>query len=163
MLDEAGWERFSESLVMRMPLDNAIPQDALDQIPLKDLDRFIDAALAVRNLGRSQRAGLAEVIGGIEAEVGMFMLKQREIPVATGLCVHDRDLAGLFEIATAANEQGRGYGRRLVLSALKWARLRGARQAWLQVEADNVGARRLYEAIGFRDLYTYHYRQPSDS
>ena len=53
-----------------------------------------------------------------------------------------------------------GLARRIVLSALKWARLRGARQAWLQVEAANRPARRLYEAIGFSEVYRYHYRRP---
>jgi ribosomal protein S18 acetylase RimI-like enzyme len=79
------------------------------------------------------------------------------------ICVHDGDLAGLFEVATDAAVRGRGHGRSLVLSALKWAKLRGARTAWLQVEAGNVAARRLYESIGFRDAYTYHYRRPGDA
>ena len=38
---------------------------------------------------------------------------------------------------------------RIVLSALKWARLRGATEAWLQVEAANEAAAGLYESIGF--------------
>ena len=58
-------------------------------------------------------------------------------------------------------ERGAGHGRRLVLSALKWARLRGAREAWLQVEADNdAGARRSTRSLGFREVYRYHYRRP---
>ena len=77
--------------------------------------------------------------------------------------MHDGDLAGLFEIATAAAERGKGHGRRLVLSALKWARLRGARQAWLQVEADNLAARRLYGTLGFTEVYRYHYRRPPEA
>ena len=81
-------------------------------------------------------------------------------PLASAICVHDGDLAGLFEIATDAGERGKGHGRRLVLSALKWARLRGARQAWLQVEADNAPALALYASLGFDEVYRYHYRQP---
>ena len=54
------------------------------------------------------------------------MLEQDDAPLATAICVHDGDLAGLFEVATGAGERGKGYGRRIVLSALKWARLRGA-------------------------------------
>ena len=50
--------------------------------------------------------------------------------------------------------------RRLVQSALKWARQRGARSAWLQVEADNAQALALYRALGFDEIYRYHYRQP---
>jgi len=43
--DERGWSRFSESLVMRLSLDEASVDDAMDQIPLKDVGRFTSAAL----------------------------------------------------------------------------------------------------------------------
>ena len=48
----------------------------------------------------------------------------------------------------------------LMLSALKWARQRGARDAWLQVEADNAPALALYRSLGFDEVYRYHYRRP---
>jgi ribosomal protein S18 acetylase RimI-like enzyme len=86
-----------------------------------------------------------------------------EEPLATAICVHDGDLAGLFEIATDAAWRGKGHGRRIVLSALKWARLRGAREAWLQVEADNEPALGLYRSIGFSEIYRYHYRRPPEA
>ena len=49
-LDAEGWDVFSESLVMRLPLDRAGVDDAMDQIPLKDIGRFIGAALKVHDL-----------------------------------------------------------------------------------------------------------------
>ena len=61
---------------------------------------------------------------------------------------------------TSAAVRGQGHGRSLVLSALKWARLRGARQAWLQVEAANQPALALYRSLGFEEVYPYHYRRP---
>ena len=111
---------------------------------------------------RRSRAGLSEIIGAIQPEAGLFMLEQDGEPLATAICVHDSDLAGLFEIATSEAERGKGFGRRLILSALKWARLRGARQAWLQVEADNEDALRLYGKLGFKEVYRYHYRRPPE-
>jgi GNAT superfamily N-acetyltransferase len=160
-LDDQGWQPFSESLLMRMPLDgHATVHGAMDQIPLKDMGRFIGAALKVHGADASLRPGLSEIIGAIQPEAGLFVVEHDEEPLATAICVHDGDVAGLFEIATDAAERGKGFARRIVLSALKWARLRGARQAWLQVEADNLVARRLYEDIGFSEIYRYHYRRP---
>ncbi|PSJ50791.1 GNAT family N-acetyltransferase [Kumtagia ephedrae] len=161
-LDGLGWPRFAESAVMRLDLDDAVVEAALDQIPLKDVGRFVAAAISVRGQDASQQAGLADVIGSIEPEAGLFVLEQDGRPLATAICVHDGELAGLFEVATAAVERGRGYGRRVVLSALKWARMRGARIAWLQVEADNEPALKLYDTLGFREIYRYHYRQPPE-
>jgi ribosomal protein S18 acetylase RimI-like enzyme len=43
-----------------------------------------------------------------------------------------------------------GVARRLVARGLAWARRRGAQQVRLEMAARNRGARRLYEACGFR-------------
>ncbi|WP_378948340.1 GNAT family N-acetyltransferase [Mesorhizobium sp. ANAO-SY3R2] len=161
-LDRERWSIFSESLVMRLSLDDGLVDGAMDQIPLKDIGRFVGASMAVHGFDPSLRAGLSEIIGAIQPEAGLFILQQDEKPVATAICVHDNDLAGLFEIATSQAERGKGFGRRLILSSLKWARLRGARQAWLQVEADNHDAIRLYSKMGFKEVYRYHYRRPPE-
>jgi ribosomal protein S18 acetylase RimI-like enzyme len=159
LLDAEGWAVFGESLVMQADLDNEAVHDAMDQIPLKDMRRFVSASMATHGTDAALRAGLSEIIGAIQPEVGLFSLEEDERPLATAICVHDGDLAGLFEVATAEAERGQGHGRRLLLSALKWARLRGARRAWLQVEVDNFVARRLYETLGFSEIYRYHYRR----
>jgi ribosomal protein S18 acetylase RimI-like enzyme len=158
--DAEGWSRFDESLVMRLDLARAPVDGAIDQIPLKDIGRFIGASMKVHESDPSLRPGLSEIIGAIQPEAGLFALERGEDPLATLICVHDGDLAGLFDIATAREARNQGHGRNLVLSALKWARLRGARQAWLQVEADNHAALGLYATLGFEEAYRYHYRRP---
>jgi ribosomal protein S18 acetylase RimI-like enzyme len=159
-LDREGWLSFSESIVMRLALDNAQLEGVMDQIPMKDIGRFVGAALHVHAMEPAMRPGLSEVIGSIEPEAGLFVAKDGDEPVATAICVQDRDLAGLFEVATMADRRGQGYGRQVVLSALKWARHRGAREAWLQVEANNAPALALYRSLGFTGVYRYHYRRP---
>ena len=161
--DAEGWSRFDDSLVMRMDLAKAPVEGAIDQIPLKDIGRFIGASMKVHESEPSLRPGLSEIIGAIQPEVGLFVLERGEEPLATLICVHEGDIAGLFEIATAHAERNQGHGRNLILSALKWARLRGARQAWLQVEAGNAPALALYGSLGFEDVYHYHYRRPPEA
>lgn len=159
-LDSEGWSTFDESLVMRLPLSDAQLDAAMDQIPLKDISRFIGASLKVSGSDVSLRPGLSEIIGAIQPEAGLFALEKGTEPLATLICVHDGDLAGLFEIATDRSVRNQGHARHLILSALKWARLRGAREAWLQVEADNAPALALYRSLGFDEVYRYHYRRP---
>lgn len=160
-LDGEGWSRLSESLVMGFGLDCDAVHEAMDQIPMKDMGRFVGAAMTTQQLDPALRPGLSEIIGSIQPEAGLFVLEDGEEPLATAICVHEGDLAGLFEVTTQAEQRGKGFGRRMILSALKWARLRGAKRAWLQVEADNLAARRLYESIGFTEIYRYHYRRPA--
>jgi ribosomal protein S18 acetylase RimI-like enzyme len=159
-LDDKGWSRFDESLIMRRPLSDRAIDRALDQIPLRDVARFVNAAIRIGNLEPELKPGLSKIIGSIEPRAGLFVLEQGGQPVTTAICVQDGDLAGLFEIATAAEERGKGYGRRTILSALKWARSHGARHAWMQVQADNEAALSVYRALGFAELYRYHYRRP---
>lgn len=161
--DEHGWETLSESLVMHALLDEIPVGEVMSQIPLKDIGRFVDAAMDVHAMDPSRRPGLTEIIDSIKPEAGLFILEENGEPLATAICVHDGDLAGLFEVATGPRVRGKGHGRRVILSALKWARLRGAKQAWLQVEVTNEPALKLYDAIGFKELYRYHYRRPAGS
>lgn len=160
--DSRGWSSFSESIVMRLPLAEAPVKAAVDHIPIRDIGRFTAAAAEAQGLDEPQRSGLAELLGRIQPDIGLFVLEGAGKPVASAICVHDNDLAGFFEIATNVAQRGKGYARRLVLSALKWAGSSGAREAWLQVEADNEPAHRLYTSLGFKEVYRYHYRQPPE-
>jgi len=159
-LDAEGWSHFGESLVMRAPLSRALVGEAIHQIPLKDMGRFIGAAIAINSLDPALRPGLSEIISSIQPKAGLFVLEDEGQPVSTAICVHDGDLAGLFEVATQEGRRGQGHGRRTLLSALKWAHTNGASQAWLQVEADNESAVGLYRSMGFDEVYRYHYRRP---
>lgn len=68
------------------------------------------------------------------------------------------DLVGLYDIFTVREHRRSGLGFALCVQLLQIAREHGARCAYLQVEADNAAARRLYSKLGFIDAYAYHYR-----
>lgn len=159
-LEGEGWRTEAESVVMRTRLADLPETDALDQIPLKDVDRFIDAAAAVRGVRDERWAVLATVIRSIQPEAGLFIADDAGVPVASTICVHEGALAGLFDLVTAENRRGKGHGKELVIAALRWARLRGARYGWLQVEANNAPALALYGKLGFTELYRYSILQP---
>lgn len=65
---------------------------------------------------------------------------------------------GIFGIATSERFRRRGLARALVSSLLHFARATDAHTAFLQVNADNVPARRLYAELGFCEVYHYWYR-----
>jgi ribosomal protein S18 acetylase RimI-like enzyme len=162
-LDASGWSRFDESLVMVADLANIDLSDAIDQIPLRDTGRYVDAAVAVQQENPSAKPGLIEVINAIRPAKGLFVVEEDGEPVSTAICVQDGLLAGLFNIGTLAASRRKGHGRMIVKSAIKWAVQHGAKRGWLQVEADNAGAIALYEKIGFAEAYRYAYRQAPDA
>ena len=98
-------------------------------------DANVDASIAVHDRDQSLKPGLTEVLSAIRPPSGLFVLEEEKTgPLSTALCVHDNDLAGLFELATRSDVRRAGYGRDVVRAALRWARHRGADTAWLQVE-----------------------------
>jgi len=77
---------------------------------------------------------------------------------ACGQFAREAGLVGLYDIFTAPAARGRGLARALCARLLALARDEGARTAYLQVDAANAPARKVYARLGFQDAYTYHYR-----
>jgi len=82
-------------------------------------------------------------------------------PAAIGACAAEAPWAGVFAMRTLPEYRRLGLARRILTALLATARAAGARTAWLQVEAANRGAVRLYEGMGFAPAYRYRYwRRP---
>lgn len=65
---------------------------------------------------------------------------------------------GLFDIVTGPSQRRRGFAGQLVQSLLRWGTERGAKHSCLQVMQDNAPALRLYEKLGYKEVYSYWYR-----
>lgn len=78
--------------------------------------------------------------------------------LAGGQTAAEDGLVGLYDIFTAPAARGQGLATALCAALLAAAREGGADTAYLQVDADNHAARRIYERLGFVDAYAYHYR-----
>ncbi|MGA1802088.1 GNAT family N-acetyltransferase [Rhizobium sp. HT1-10] len=161
LLREANWEAFEETIVMTCDLVDVVLPDTLDHLPTHDVGRYVDASLLVDRSDPALKPALAEVVSGIKPPSGLFVIEDPEAgAVATTLCVQDNDLAGLMSVSVAPEYRRKGFGIEIVASALRWARARSARTAWLQVSADNLPALNLYAGIGFCEAYRYRYWRP---
>ncbi len=148
----------NESMVLGVDLSQIKFGRAVDHIPLRDVGRYVDASLVVHGQDRSRKAGLLSVIGNIKAVTGLFVSEDAQGPLASVMCVQDGDLAGILDLGTRADARRQGHGKALLVAALKWARARGAANAWLQMEMKNVEAISLYKDLGFEEAYRYVYR-----
>ena len=78
--------------------------------------------------------------------------------VACGLCVEERGYAGLYDIIVDPEYRRHGLGYEMCKALLIEAATAGTESFYLQVMADNGPAIALYEKLGFRPCYSYHYR-----
>ena len=100
-----------------------------------------------------------EITAPADAKVKALLVTQGE-SVAGGQVAIEADLVGLYDVFTAESARGRGLARTLCGRMLRSAASEGVRTAYLQVEASNAAARRVYRGLGFADAYAYHYRSP---
>jgi GNAT superfamily N-acetyltransferase len=127
------------------------------------LSRSVDEAW----LGRYGRKGVSEVALRVLGEGPSVWFAAvpgaggDESPAAIGRCVVDGRWAGFAAVEVDPGRRRQGLATEVMAALARRALDEGASAAWLQVEADNEGARALYRALGFLPHHAYHhYRAP---
>lgn len=160
-MDDAGWKDMGRTVVMMGDLATLPRDEGLDHLPSRDVGRFVDARLSVSGDDPALKPGLTEIINAIKPEAGLFIFEEPGFgPTAVTIAVQDNDLVGILQLGVAEERRGQGLGTAILHASLRWAKLKGARHAWVQVEADNAAALALYRRAGFQDVYQYSYREP---
>ncbi|MFJ8788814.1 GNAT family N-acetyltransferase [Streptomyces sp. NPDC102462] len=120
-------------------------------------------------LTRYQRKGVSEValrVLGSGPSVWFATVPGADdsAPAAIGRCVVDGRWAGFAAVEVDPEQRRRGLATAVMAALARRALDEGASAAWLQVEADNTGARALYARLGFAAHHAYHhYREPDDT
>lgn len=89
-----------------------------------------------------------------------FVLRRRAdgVAVCCGQWAREGALVGLYDVFTHPEHRARGLASLLCERLLSSAAADGEAIAYLQVEAGNEAALRVYGRLGFRRAYGYHYR-----
>jgi ribosomal protein S18 acetylase RimI-like enzyme len=161
LLRRQSWQSFEETVVMVADLSAIDLPGTMDHLPSHDVGRYVDAYLRIEQADLALKPALAEVVSKIKPPSGLFVIEEAAAgPVAASICVQDNDLAGLLSLVVAADHRRRGLGMEVLASSLRWARMRSAKTAWLQVTVTNGPAVSLYRRVGFREGYRYRYWRP---
>ncbi|MGC4944652.1 GNAT family N-acetyltransferase [Streptomyces sp. DT224] len=159
-LEEHGWRREVTAEVRIAAL--APVGDLPAEVSRVRLDRTADAAW----LARYQRVGTpgpevtAVLHGGPSVWFATVPGEEGEEPAAIGRCVVDGRWAGFMAVEVAPGHRRRGLATAVMTALARQAMDEGASAAWLQVEADNEGARALYDGMGFATHHRYHHFRP---
>jgi ribosomal protein S18 acetylase RimI-like enzyme len=124
------------------------------------LDEWMEAFCRLSRTAVDMHRTHKEILQAIPSRRFLGSLWQDGQVVACGLGVLENEYFGLFDLITDPELRGKGYGTRLLFGLLDWARGQGAVHAYLQVMRSNVPAQRLYQKLGFREVYSYWYRVP---
>lgn len=138
----------------------ALPLPAGTRWQAMDFDRFADAVGELRGSPALQRHAHAERLRLSPVPFQAFAIVREDdgLLLAGGQFAREADLVGLYDVFTQPDHRGQGLAACLCSHLLVRAREEGAAAGYLQVEASNTAARRVYHRLGFADGYAYHYR-----
>ncbi|MGZ8981498.1 MAG: GNAT family N-acetyltransferase [Burkholderiaceae bacterium] len=161
-LNERGYAAWEDTRVMVASLADFAANGP--DVPMTMLDRaaFGSAMAALHRLDPARAAVERDRFAYSVADGIYLGVVEHERVVACGSAVVDGDLVGIFGMVTMRERRDGGIGTALVHALLRQARTRNCTTAYLQVEAGNAAARRVYSKFGFRDGYAYWYRRPAD-
>ena len=122
--------------------------------PMKaaDLPRILEIASGVRNAPHWPESAYRNAIDpeSAPARIALVAVATESGTVAGfGLASMLAGQAELEMIAVAAEWQGRGMGRRLLMDLMEQFRRRDVREVFLEVRASNETALHLYRSVGF--------------
>ncbi|MFJ9081041.1 GNAT family N-acetyltransferase [Streptomyces sp. NPDC102384] len=157
-LEERGWVR---EVSAELRIAALAPIGDAPDAPHVLLSREPDEAW----LARYQRKGASEVaLKVLCAGPSVWFATvpgEGDVPAAIGRCVVDGRWAGFAAVEVDPAQRRRGLATDVMTALARQALDEGASAAWLQVEADNEGARALYDRMGFATHHAYHhYRAP---
>ncbi|MFJ8308613.1 MULTISPECIES: GNAT family N-acetyltransferase [unclassified Streptomyces] len=158
-LEQAGWEREVSAEVRIAALAPIGDLDA--DVSRVRLARTVDAAWLAR-YQRSVTPGehVLKVLNSGPSVWFAAVPGEGEAPAAIGRCVVDGRWAGFMAVEVDPAHRRRGLATAVMTALARRALDEGASAAWLQVEADNDGARALYEGQGFATHHSYHHFRP---
>ena len=162
-LADAGYQHFDPSVVLHRPLTGLAKPDGSTTVLPSASDAWLDGFAAANGVAMHHRGLHRNVVQAIAHPTAFAVQHAQGQAVGFGLAVLERGAVGLYDLAVAPQHRGLGRGQALVEALLHWAAEAGATSAYLQVRAQNTPALRLYEGMGFRAAYGYHYRVPGGS
>jgi GNAT superfamily N-acetyltransferase len=164
-LADSGMERIDDTRVMVAPLPLANVDAARPGAPgdlrfaATDAEAFARWIGAQRGSAEEEKAAQAKRLRSAPVpHHAVFAVDPEGVVIAGGQVAAEDDLAGLYDIFTTVPARRRGVAEALCRHLLALAPVRSARFAYLQVDASNEPARRMYRRLGFEDAYAYHYR-----
>ncbi len=178
-LEERGYGKEAESLVMTLPFGDRAPITSKSAAPSPvaeseaessgtgDIavsvgtdftDEWTEAFARAGSLSPKDADTARLLLAAVpENRVVVSAVTEGRI-VAFAYAAIENGHAGIFDVMVEEGLRGKGVGKRVMEALLPGAAARGARTAYLQVSENNDAARHMYERLGFAERYRYWYR-----
>ncbi len=137
-----------------------IPCEPISEVTIETRlnPRWIDDFIRMNGFPRARRQTYIAIMEQIITPKCLVSISRDRKTIGVGLGVVEGPYIGLFDIVIDPAFRNTGLGYLIVENLMRWGRKNGASTAYLQVLTDNMPAIRLYEKMGFKEIYRYWYR-----
>ena len=159
LLDELGYgtERDGNIFVCDLTTFDRQPQVRVTIQNVMD-DQWLAGFLTMNGTADAQRQAAETMLRNIHYPIAAASIVENGKMVACGLGVMERGHVGLYDIYVDAFCRRRGLGGDICTAIMNAGKARGCNTAYLQVLSDNLGARKLYDTLGYQETYAYWFR-----
>ena len=122
---------------------------------------WLDGFLTVNGTADAQRDAAVKMLQNIAYPIAAASIEENGRMIACGLGVLERGYVGLYDIYVDASCRRRGLGGDICTAIMQYGKSMGCHTAYLQCLTDNLGARALYDLLGYHETYHYWFRTKS--
>lgn len=164
LLAENGYALIDRTSVRTLYLDNLKTPAGIATVRIEEnvTTAWIDHFCRLNGVKADRKPVLERMLNNIKTAKAFIVLYDGDEAVSCGFGVIEREYVGLYDVVTDVHRRNRGFGEQMLLHLLRWAKRNGAKIGYLAVVADNGPASRLYDKLGFAEIYTYWYRVKPD-
>jgi ribosomal protein S18 acetylase RimI-like enzyme len=159
-LEERGYTKINETSLRIIDLKQYKIQDLKNVIVnLEPNDEWLNAFFCCSNILDKQTQLTAKKI--LNNIFGPVIYVAKEINgriVGCGYGAIEGEYIGIFDVVVHEDFRENGYGKDIINGILGTALKKNVINAYLQVTVGNTPAEKLYEKIGFKEVYKYWYR-----
>lgn len=156
-----GMDKVDDTVVMVADVDRLSTARA-GEITAIELDAYARWIGSARGSTPLEIASDVDRMAGAPVDYRAFVIRDADDRIdAGGQIATEDDIAGIYGVFTLPDRRRQGLGERLCRGLACAAAQAGVRSLYLQVEATNAPALRLYRRLGFAEAYRYHYRTPA--
>lgn len=159
ILAEKGYDRLRDGNIFVCDLHKFQKTPGTEVVVSGEMtDEWLDGFLTMNGTAQSQRPAAAEMLKNIHYPIAAAAIYEDGKMIACGLGVVERGHVGLYDIYVDAACRRRGLGGDICTAIMNAGKDQGCHTAYLQVLADNFGARSLYRLLGYEETYGYWFR-----
>lgn len=121
-------------------------------------EEWLEGFLTMNGTVEHQKTAAGEMLKNIHYPIFAASIWEEGRMIACGLGVAERGHVGLYDIFVDKDCRRRGLGGDICTAIMNSGKAMGCNTAYLQVLAENTGARALYRKLGYREDYEYWFR-----